>query len=452
MRIRPARPSRPLSVRRLRRRHTRSERGAIAIFMTVVLVAVGLPVTAYAVNAAVSSGVSAELQHAADAGALAGAANIPLLDASKIQSVLSGVPVVGSITASLLPANQCNDGTHTGTSYPAGDTGTCATNIACQTAREALHQGTFAHQWSNGGADPAVAVSCNAAYVDPGLLNDLISCVVSGGGLVPTALPGIGSIVSGLASQALTPLLGLLAGVTPALMTPGVQVTLSLNTHGVFQGFVGGSGTTQAVAKARRHFKQLLVLPTVGPTSPQDILVDALGVLGALVYALGSALGLGGVLAILGIGKTISSTDNVVQKANGNVTNIANINPALQTLTSTVLTGVLQPVTNILGTLLPACQPLLRDVNTELTDLTTGNSNPPTVSQLINDATANGSNVMVASLVTGTAIPFLQFVPVCLANSGTNSLASIGNAVATAPSTLACVGNARGLFRGRLEQ
>jgi hypothetical protein len=142
----------------------------------------------------------------------------------------------------------------------------------------------------------------------------------------------------------------------------------------------------------------------------------------------------------------------VVQKANGNVTNIANINPALQTLTSTVLTGVLQPVTNILGTLLPACQPLLRDVNTELTDLTTGNSNPPTVSQLINDATANGSNVMVASLVTGTAIPFLQFVPVCLANSGTNSLASIGNAVATAPSTLACVGNARGLFRGRLEQ
>jgi hypothetical protein len=451
MRFRPARPPRPFSVRWGLRRRARSERGAIAIFMTVVLVAVGLPVTAYAVNAAVSSGVSAELQHAADAGALAGAANIPLLDASKIQSVLSGVPAVGSITASLLPSNQCNDGTHTGSSYPAGDTGTCATNIACQTAREALQDGTFAHQWGEG-ADPASTVTCNATYADPGLLNDLVSCVTSGGGLLPTALPGIGAIVSGLASQALTPLLGLIAGITPALMTPGVQVTLTLNTHGVFQAFTGGSGTTSATAKARRHFKQLLVLPTIGPSTPQAILVDALGVVGALVYALGSALGLGGVLAILGLGQTVTSTNHVVTQVNGNVSNIANINPALQTLTSSVLTGVLQPVTNILGSLLPACQPVLRDVNTELTDLTTGASNAPTVDQLLNDATANGTNVMVASLVTGTAIPFLQFVPVCMANANANALSTLGNVVATAPSTLACVGNSRGLFRGRLEQ
>src|SRR5262249_35804896 len=71
----------------------RSESGAIAVVMAIVVTAVLLPLTIYGVNSYVRGGVNGELQRGGDAGALAGASRIPLGDPTQVAAVLAAMPV-----------------------------------------------------------------------------------------------------------------------------------------------------------------------------------------------------------------------------------------------------------------------------------------------------------------------------------------------------------------------
>src|SRR3954469_16620120 len=68
------------------------ETGAIAVLMAIAITVVLVPLGVYGVDSYVRSGVYAEEQRAADAGALAGAARIPLADPGALSSYLQSNP------------------------------------------------------------------------------------------------------------------------------------------------------------------------------------------------------------------------------------------------------------------------------------------------------------------------------------------------------------------------
>ena len=228
-----------------RKRVSRDDRGAIAVLACIVVGGMLLPVMALAVTAHVREGAAAELQRAAEVGALAGAANIPLGDLSMVNAYTSGL----------------------GLSFPpAWD----PLVIACNHARRAMQSdGSINDAFSPQGTT-LPANFCRAEYTaDPTFLSRLGQCLNLEALL--RAIPLVGPLVANL-------LFSPTKTIVPGLLHAGVKVTLTRTVRGPFDSMIGGSATAQtAQAAAKRRFKNALVLPDVGVGSIVNVSAAALG-------------------------------------------------------------------------------------------------------------------------------------------------------------------------------
>lgn len=258
-----------------RDRAVSDERGAIAVLASIVVVTLLIPVAALAITANVREGAAAELQRAAEAGALAGAANIPLADVSFANAYVAGGPLnVGLFVP--------------GAPDPLA--------IACDQARKAIAaDGSMNDAFSPQGTT-LPANFCKAEYLqDATFLSRLGNCLQS-------------SPLGGLLALLIKPVFDLLFGSTktilPGLLHGGVKVTLTRTVRGPFDSLIGGGSTAQVgVAAAKRRFKNAVVLPGLGPGNSINLnafvgqLTDAAT---ALVRALDPVIS--GVLALVGLG------------------------------------------------------------------------------------------------------------------------------------------------------
>jgi Flp pilus assembly protein TadG len=206
----------------VRRSHLKDDRGAIAVLAAILIVGLLIPLSALAMTTHVREGAAAELQRAAEAGALAGAASIPLGNVTFLNSYLSGLPLNGFF----IP----------GTPDPL--------TVACDQARKAIQaDGDMNDAFSpNGTTLPANF--CTAEYLpDATFLSKLGSCL-------------------GLSS--LLPIVNTTKNVLPALLHGGVKVTLKRSVKGPMDGLLGGGATEQkGEAAAKRRFKNAVMLPLV---------------------------------------------------------------------------------------------------------------------------------------------------------------------------------------------
>jgi hypothetical protein len=217
----------------------RRETGAMAVLMALVITVVLVPLTALAVDNFTRTGVQSELQRAADAGALAGAARIQLGDPSKSPQLVKDI------------ANASTDATPLLSDLTAGcgATSSCPDVIAKAVCEQVLSQGdNFGSKYAD------TAPACTATLdTDTGAMQDAISCAqaltsINVGPLLPGVLSGITTL-----DQLL-----------PALITPRVIVTAQWQTHDPFNAYSnGGSDPTHSrTATARRVFKS--IFPLVG--------------------------------------------------------------------------------------------------------------------------------------------------------------------------------------------
>lgn len=218
-----------------RTRAAGDDRGAVAVLACIVVVMLLLPAVALAVTAHVREGAAAELQRAAEAGALAGAASIPLGDLSMVNAYAAGL----------------------GLSFPPASDPLV---IACDQARRAMAaDGSMNDAFSpNGTALPANF--CRAEYSkDPTFLSRLGTCLNLQG--LIGSIPLLGALLSdALFSQSNT--------IVPGLLHAGVKVTLTRTVRGPLDTLVGGGPTAQtAAAQAKRRFKNAVVLPDLGTGS-----------------------------------------------------------------------------------------------------------------------------------------------------------------------------------------
>lgn len=442
-------------MRRLLARHCArwrsTDSGAMAVLLAVVLTAVAIPVSGYGVTQLVRNGLQGELQRAADQGALAGSAMIPLADVGTVKTFLASTPSGVGSTAGLIPSSWCTKGPvelGSASSDPSA-LGTCALDIACRAALASLSSD---RAYGRTYAVPYGLPTCTASYADDlSFFTQLATCTnaVTGSLLnlasVPTltsqltALLGtLGGITSGLAPQ--TPLA--LGSLLPALLHPGVSVSMSWLERGPLDALTpsdnGAAHTMTRRATAKRAFKNLVVVPTVGASGSVSV---------ALQLSL-TALG-------------VTTEKNAPTVTGGS---LVDLNPALVANMTTVR-STLSSLDTLVGSQLPACAGLVGSMTTDVSDIldpqTTG---APTATQVLTDAAASDSPsiaVIIPTITSALQIPFLDFVPVCMAQIGSNDDITRG-VVATAtssgalslPSGVSSVGSctlaAPGLFRGRL--
>ena len=259
-----------------RRYRVTDERGAIAVLAALVIVTMLLPLAALAVTAHVREGASAELQRAAEAGALAGAAAIPLGDLSMLNAYVAGTPLNGFF----------------GPGVPDPLT------IACNQARAAIaSDGSMNDAFSPAGTTLPPNF-CTAVYLpDATILSRLGSCL--------TSLP-LGGLLAFLIAPVFNLLFSSTKTILPGLLNGGVKVTLTRTVRGPFDSLVGGGGgSTAQVAKAaaKRRFKNAIVLPGLGAGGSINLnpfLGQAIDAATDLVRTVDSALSL--VLNLVGLG------------------------------------------------------------------------------------------------------------------------------------------------------
>ncbi|MGH9155939.1 MAG: hypothetical protein ACRD1K_08945 [Acidimicrobiales bacterium] len=359
-------------------RDTKGERGAIAILVSLVLLAVCFPLAGLGYSAYVRSATSAELQRAADSGALAGAAAIPLGDLNFVTNY------VNNLTGLAIPLPP-------GAPDPLG--------IACTVARKAaLEDDGFARNYASPVPDGTVTPVCTARYApDIGIVGALTSCLNQL--LTPTFL---GQLLYPTVIQTLQRTL-------PGLLSPGIEVTLNWNVRGPLDALNpadNGTFKTQTVTSvARRRFKNLVVVPTV---------------------------------PLPGVGGTL------------------NLNPFLAT-TSATLTGVLNSLTDVLLTPLltvaglGSCTGIVTALTSDLSDLINPpDAGAPAIAEVLNAAATDLEPVFVLRIPPAPLgvlavlnIPFLDFVPVCVAPSLITTVQNL-------TSTVGCMVNAPGMFRASL--
>jgi hypothetical protein len=218
----------------------RPDDGAVAVLYAIVLAGVIMPVFALGTTALVRSTTNGELQRAADAGALAGAAAIPFGDINFARNFLAAT-AGGQRTDRRLR--------DLGLSYDGED----PLDVACTDV--ALPNANDAHGL---GSRFAAATSCHASYVsDPDVLTELEDCA-SGLASVPAPAPSLSGLSDLPGTPDLSPLL-------PALLYPGVRVDMSWHVTGPFDRIVNGSGATEDITVyAHRRFKNMVVVPEVG--------------------------------------------------------------------------------------------------------------------------------------------------------------------------------------------
>jgi hypothetical protein len=237
--------------------------------------------------------------------------------------------------------------------------------VACDVAVSNATAGTAL------GKQYADAPTCTARYL--GDLNTFValkSCATSlqqalGGPL------GIGAIATLVPS---------LAGLLPALLYPGVKVHMGWHVTGPMDkvfGNVAGDKTQAVDSIARRRFKNVVVLP---------------------------------VATVPGSGTTI------------------NLNPAAGDTRTTVLNVMTQEESLLRSTPATApCADVLVAARDDILDIVDPPGTGPDALTLLEDAFSSHSPIL--TLVYGTTIPFLDFVPVCVdaAGSGSGFVGHTGN-------------------------
>jgi len=322
----------------------RRDDGAVAVLYAIVLAGVILPVFALGTTALVRSTTNGELQRAADAGALAGAAAIPFGDVSFARNYLAAT--TGGRTERRLR--------DLGLDF----TGVDPLDVACD--QVAMPNATDV----DGPVASHIATStqCHPSYIsNPDVLTELENCA-EGLASVPTSVPSTPSLPSlptGPVTPDLSPLL-------PALLYPGVRVDMSWHVTGPFDSIVNGSGATETVTSvARRRFKNMVVIPEVG----------------------------------LPRGRTIN--------LNPLATNVRNT--ALDAMTETEQLLSANPLT-------ASCATVLDGAHDDILDAIDPPAGGPTARQVIDDAIAGHSPMVVARVISGVEglnVPYMDFVPVC---------------------------------------
>lgn len=251
--------------------------GAIAVLMAIVLTAVLVPLAAYGVNTYVRDGLNGELQRAADAGALAGAARIPLGNPSALRPYLTALPA-NPTPSQLQPlVDKLLSGVCPGSN--------CPTDIAESVCEQVLAQSdSFGHGYATSGS-----ASCTAsASMQSGVIGDIEACVTH------TSSNGV-NVLGGLLNTVIVNGLG---DLLPGLLRPTITVTASETTHDPV-GFGSGNVTRSRSATARRTFKTIMQLPTLTdptgttPTFNPNGLVDQINssALSPLLTSLSGVLG-----------------------------------------------------------------------------------------------------------------------------------------------------------------
>lgn len=337
---------------------------------------------------------------------------------------------------------------------------------------------------------PASGARCEARYAaDVGPLGSLISCVdeiadvqglLATGGDVAALITSTGApIVAPVLQQVLNAagsLLGLsgtpggngLGTLAPALMQPSITVTVTWEFRGPLDGLVGVEQPVEMTrtATARRHFKNLVVLPTIPTTGDQiGAINDPLG----LTRALLTGLGLGSIATVLlgGLQEVINPSappgspidlNEPLAVATDDVFDLIDVLDA--ELVGPVLAGLGLPA---------ACADIVPSLTGDLRDIVNpGGSPAPSAVDVIIAAQEDAEPVLLLQVPNNPlgqfGIPFLQFVPTCIReipdNNGDGNPELEGvvldtlNPEAQGPisDVGTCALGAPGMFRARLVQ
>ena len=313
------------------------DRGAVAVLVAIVLAFVLIPLTALASGTYVRATARSELQRSADSGSLAAAAQIPLGDVNFLLNYLDATS--GGETSQTL--NDLGITTYQGED-PLG--------VACDVANE---NATGASTVGNAYATDQP--TCKARYLgDPDVLVALRSCA--------TAVTGYTGSPLGLGT--LDELVPSLAGLLPALLRPGVKVTMSRPVKGPLDNvFKNVNNEAQNVGSiARRRFKNVVVVPTL--TRPIS-------------------------------GRTID------------------LNPTVGDVRTTVLDVLTRSETVLRSNSFTSpCADVLAASRDDITDIVDPPGSAPNANELLEEAFT--SRTPIITLVYGTTIPFLDFVSVCV--------------------------------------
>ena len=463
------------------------EEGATAVLLAILLVGVLVPLSVAALSAYVRTGTIDEVQRSADVGALAGARVIPLGDPEFIRTYLNAI----SSGSSQLPSFGGPD--------PLAE--------ASARARIALLEDS-----SLGGDFTDVdAAQCEATYTaDSGVLGDLGAClqtladpvtvvpeVTLEVGLpgfpvplpvpslpplpLPTPLPTLGETYEiAIQGQEIANLLyHQLGSVLPALLKPGVQVSLQRTFEGVPLDPAGETEETRT-ATARRRFKNVVVVPIAEP----DYLVEVPGGSGidvdgdgdyeirfdsgTLVELDGATIDLNPALdaswdELSSLVATVSDETDALLAEIGNPPALpgGTIPLGIDDGITIELPGITGDIDLQVSAVTPPpidfdCQLGIKRLLDDLDDIfSPGAGDPPTQQEIVEEAAATGT--MVYAFVVGDptnpstklnfgnlteilGIPFFDFVPVCI--SGTVAV----------PTTeeIGCLARATGGFRASL--
>lgn len=470
-----------------RRGFHRGEEGATAVLLAILLIGVLIPLSAAALSAYVRTGTIDEVQRSADVGALAGARVIPLGNPEFLRNYLNAIASGGS---PVIPSFGGPD--------PLAE--------ACGRARVALIEDS-----SLGGDYTDIdAAECSASYTaDSGVLGDLGACLQTLAdpvAVVPEVtleveLPGLPEPVPSPSEPSLplpspTPTSGgtfevsiqgqeianllyqQLGSVLPALLKPGVRVSLQRTFEGAPLDPVGETDEART-ATARRRFKNVVVVPIVEPDyaveSPTGSGIDVDGdgdyeirFDSTVVEIDGSTIDLNPALEA-SWDELSSLVSSMSDEVDGLLTEIGDP-PAIPggTVTLDVDSGITIDLPGVSGEIdvkvsavTPPpigfdCQLEIKRLLDDLDDIySPGAGDPPTQQEIIEEAAATGT--MVYAFVVGDptdpstqmnfgnltdilGIPFFDFVPVCIS----------GSVAVPTTEEVGCAAGATGGFRASL--
>jgi hypothetical protein len=225
-------------------KQARRDDGAVAVLYAIVFAVVLVPMLGIGTTALVRATTTGELQRAADAGSLAGAASIPTADVNFARSFLAAT--AGGPTDQTLR--------NLGLDYPGHDPLT----VACDDV--AVPNATDQHNVAVAGKF-AGAPTCQAKYLSDA---DTLSAVRQCADALATSATGSTGITSGTGLPGLPSVPGLpdLSPLLPVLLRPGVQVTMSWPVHVPMDKIFNNTGTTETFTSiAHRRFKNIVVVP-----------------------------------------------------------------------------------------------------------------------------------------------------------------------------------------------
>lgn len=189
--------------------------------------------------------------------------------------------------------------------------------------------------------------------------------------VAPDFLTDVESCATGMSTY--TPVAGQadFSSLLPALMRPGVQESPSWKVTGPMDALLGGSTKVETVTGiARRRFKNMVVIPEA----------------------------------------TLPVTGTTI-----------NLNPYAgdaRAFVDTAITGTEQLLAAVPS--LGGCSTLLEDERADIDDAAAPQAGGPSANQILADAAASQTPVVVVLVVQSLSVPFLDFVPVCVNSVGGN--------------------------------